>query len=195
MAYNILKHRRGTTQEWLEINLVPEDGELVIEERSDGSRKCKLGDGKTKFTYLPYLDDAVRSELLAKLDSLTKQTDSKIAATRTTLTDRLVAFEESTAKSFSELADRMAQEIAQSSQQVADKAAANLNTNIEKLKNSINKDIKQLDTSAGASAIGMVDGKASETAEIPPVIQRSLGAPDEVQVENHVWMPKTEGLY
>jgi hypothetical protein len=56
-------------------------------------------------------------------------------------------------------------------------------------------DIKQLDTSAGASAIGMVDGKASETAEIPPVIQRSLGAPDEVQVENHVWMPKTEGLY
>lgn len=56
-------------------------------------------------------------------------------------------------------------------------------------------DIKQLDTSAGASAIGMVDGKASETAEIPPVIQRSLGAPNEVQVENHVWMPKTEGLY
>ena len=33
MAYNILKHRRGTTQEWLDIDLVPEDGELVIEER------------------------------------------------------------------------------------------------------------------------------------------------------------------
>ena len=163
MAYNILKHRRGTTQEWLEINLVPEDGELVIEERSDGSRKCKLGDGKTKFTYLPYLDDAVRSELLAKLDSLTKQTDSKIAATRTTLTDRLVAFEESTAKSFSELADRMTQEIAQSSQQVADKAAANLNTNIEKLKTSINKDIKQLDTKTSSN---LATAKAELLAKI-----------------------------
>ena len=31
MAYNIVKHRRGTTREWLEVDLIPEEGELVIE--------------------------------------------------------------------------------------------------------------------------------------------------------------------
>lgn len=56
-------------------------------------------------------------------------------------------------------------------------------------------DIKQLDSSGSVSTIGMIEGNASETAEIPPVIQRSLGMPDEVEVENQVWMPKTEGLY
>lgn len=56
-------------------------------------------------------------------------------------------------------------------------------------------DIKQLDSSGGSSAIGMIEGKASETAVIPPVIQRSLGMPEEVELENQVWMPKTEGLY
>ena len=30
MAYKITQHRRGTTQEWLELDLIPEDGELVI---------------------------------------------------------------------------------------------------------------------------------------------------------------------
>mgnify|MGYP003288851818 FL=1 len=56
-------------------------------------------------------------------------------------------------------------------------------------------DIKQLDKSGGTSTIGMIEAEASETAEIPPVIQRTLGVDSEVNVENQVWMPKTEGLY
>ena len=56
-------------------------------------------------------------------------------------------------------------------------------------------DIKQLDKSGGTSTIGMIEAEASETAEIPPVIQRTLGMASEVNVENQVWMPKTEGLY
>lgn len=56
-------------------------------------------------------------------------------------------------------------------------------------------DIKQLDKSGGTSTIGMIEAEASETAEIPPVIQRTLGMDSEVNVENQVWMPKTEGLY
>lgn len=56
-------------------------------------------------------------------------------------------------------------------------------------------DIKQLDSSASASVIGMIEGTASETAEIPPVIQKSIGLAEEVEVENQVWMPKTGGLY
>jgi hypothetical protein len=43
--------------------------------------------------------------------------------------------------------------------------------------------------------MGMIEGKSSETAEIPPVIQKALGMAEEVEVENQVWMPKTEGLY
>ena len=64
MAYSILKHRRGTTQEWLEIDLIPEDGELVIEECSDKSRKCKIGNGKNAFSELPYIDDDTKTLLL-----------------------------------------------------------------------------------------------------------------------------------
>ena len=56
-------------------------------------------------------------------------------------------------------------------------------------------DIKQLDKSGGTSTIGMIEAEASETAEIPPAIQRTLGMASEVNVENQVWMPKTEGLY
>lgn len=56
-------------------------------------------------------------------------------------------------------------------------------------------EIKQFDSSAGASTMGMIEGKSSETAEIPPVIQKALGMAEEVEVENQVWMPKTEGLY
>lgn len=78
MAYNILKHRRGTTQEWLDIDLAPEDGELVIEELPNGLRKCKLGDGRTKFSLLPYIDEALQTELLDKLDSLTTDFNSKL---------------------------------------------------------------------------------------------------------------------
>lgn len=56
-------------------------------------------------------------------------------------------------------------------------------------------DIKQLDSSGGLSSIGMVEGESMELAEIPHVIQQSLGLPSEVTVENQVWMPKTGGLY
>ena len=63
MAFNIVKHRRGTTQEWLEVDLIPHDGELVIEECKDGTRKCKIGDGINSFSKLPYLTDDVMASI------------------------------------------------------------------------------------------------------------------------------------
>lgn len=51
----IVQHRRGTTQEWQELDLIPREGELVIEECSN-IFKCKIGDGKNPFSKLPYLD-------------------------------------------------------------------------------------------------------------------------------------------
>lgn len=69
MSYNIVQHRRGTTQEWLEIDLIPYDGELVIEECDDGLRKCKIGDGQSRFSELPYITDKAYTELLSKIAS------------------------------------------------------------------------------------------------------------------------------
>ena len=70
MAYNIVKHRRGTTQAWLAADIVPENGEIVIEECSDGIRKCKIGNGINYFTDLPYVDEFTEKELLEKINSL-----------------------------------------------------------------------------------------------------------------------------
>lgn len=56
-------------------------------------------------------------------------------------------------------------------------------------------EIERLDASGGSTIIGMVEGKSSEVAEIPNAIQQILGFPAEVEIENEVWMPKTEGLY
>lgn len=79
MAYSILKHRRGTTQEWLDIDLIPEDGELVIEECSDKSRKCKIGTGKNAFSELPYIDEETKNLLLVKLGETKETFDKKLA--------------------------------------------------------------------------------------------------------------------
>ena len=42
MLRSIIQHRRGTTSEWMVSNIIPEDGELIIEECSDGVRKFKF---------------------------------------------------------------------------------------------------------------------------------------------------------
>ena len=77
----IVKHRRGTTREWQEVNLdfLPEAGELVIEECDDGARKCKIGTGYTRFSELPYIDDKTRADLLAEIAEVKKYFKNKFA--------------------------------------------------------------------------------------------------------------------
>ena len=70
MAYNIVKHRRGTTNDWATLDLVPKEGELVIEELINGNRRCKIGDGATPFSKLPYIDDEISAKLLSELNLL-----------------------------------------------------------------------------------------------------------------------------
>lgn len=76
----IVKHRRGTTREWLEVNLdvIPEAGELVIEECVDGTRKCKIGTGYARFSELPYIDDKTRTELLTEIANAKKYFNNKL---------------------------------------------------------------------------------------------------------------------
>jgi hypothetical protein len=78
MANTIVKHRIGTTAEWLDIDLIPENGELVIEVCPDGTRKCKIGTGVTRYSRLPYVDEAVRVELLKEFDKLKNNLEGRL---------------------------------------------------------------------------------------------------------------------
>lgn len=78
MSYSIVKHRRGTTQEWLDIDLIPEDGELVIEECQDNICKCKIGNGKDSFTKLPYLSADIEARLIKMIESAKASFDSRL---------------------------------------------------------------------------------------------------------------------
>ena len=71
----ITKHRRGTTDEWQDSSVVPAEGEIVIEECDNGSRKFKIGDGRRLFTELPYTDE----ELTAKLNVAIARVNELIA--------------------------------------------------------------------------------------------------------------------
>jgi hypothetical protein len=53
----LVQHRRGTTEEWIaKADLVPRDGEIVIEKCADGYTRLKIGDGVNTFAHLPYLN-------------------------------------------------------------------------------------------------------------------------------------------
>ena len=55
MLRSIVQHRRGTTNEWSASKVIPKEGEIVIEELDNGTKKIKLGDGITPFKDLPYI--------------------------------------------------------------------------------------------------------------------------------------------
>ena len=76
----IVKHRRGTTKEWQEFDLIPEEGELVIEECTDGTRKCKIGNGYYEFSKLPYIDDKIRLTLLQEIANAKASIETQITA-------------------------------------------------------------------------------------------------------------------
>jgi hypothetical protein len=81
----IVKHRRGTTKEWRENNIIPEAGELVIEELDDGTRRAKFGTGFQHFSDLPYIDD----KLWEELENTKTTLDNKIAKVDNQLSDEL----------------------------------------------------------------------------------------------------------
>ena len=55
MAKFIVQHRRGDTEQWLATDIIPKDGELIIEHTMDDTYKLKIGDGKNTFASLPYV--------------------------------------------------------------------------------------------------------------------------------------------
>lgn len=75
MSYSILQHRRGTSQEWLDVDaeLIPLQGELIIEELKNGLCKCKIGNGRSRFSELPYITDTLKEKLLLEITELDKK--------------------------------------------------------------------------------------------------------------------------
>ena len=80
MAQFIYKHRRGTTEKWqAATSIIPLDGELLVEERADGTVAIKVGDGIHTFNDLPYvskdkitqsdLSQDLKDEIEGKLDA------------------------------------------------------------------------------------------------------------------------------
>lgn len=56
MAKFILKHRRGSTEQWSKSDEIIHDGEIVVEKSNDGYTRLKVGDGTKKFSELPYMN-------------------------------------------------------------------------------------------------------------------------------------------
>ena len=57
MADYIVQHRRGITENWAKHpDIIPEDGEIVLERCSDGSTRLRVGDGVHTFAQLSYLE-------------------------------------------------------------------------------------------------------------------------------------------
>ena len=88
----IVQNRRGTKTEWENTTVIPEDGELVVEQQNKSS-KIKVGDGKTIYTELPYVTDEVEQQVdvanaridnivalgeVAKTDPLYELTDIRV---------------------------------------------------------------------------------------------------------------------
>lgn len=179
MAYNILKHRRGTTSEWLAVDLVPEDGELVIEECSNGSRKCKLGDGRTKFSLLPYIDDELQAILLKKIDVLEASFDSKLVAakaefskqvntTSNYLEDRLLTQANTLTNSFmtsdSELATKLTADITATKEAIKEDintVEAKLNTSVNNAKNELRAGIATAVEKSASDITAFIDNVSS----------------------------------
>lgn len=103
----IVLHRRGTTGEWQQADIlaaqVPDvllkDGEFAIEECEDGSRRVKIGDGHTKFYALPYIDGraeasaeelvhAAKAELLKRIESTSAEQKALIKNNYTDLSNK-----------------------------------------------------------------------------------------------------------
>lgn len=133
MAYKIVAHRRGTTLEWESVDLlvdqltqkeieekrlIPDAGELVIEECQNGLRKCKIGDGTHKFSDLPYITDVSTLEFDEKLADLQSQLsqdlvdnyallDKKLTKADTELRTTISDFEASITEDFSGVNSRI----------------------------------------------------------------------------------------
>lgn len=83
MAKNtIVQHRRGTTEEWLAFEGIPYEGEIVIEECTNGEIKYKIGTGKHLYKDLPYPTAPIETQIInlrAQLNNISSSVDARVS--------------------------------------------------------------------------------------------------------------------
>lgn len=175
MAYNIVKHRRGSTQEWLDIDLIPEEGELVIEECSDGIRKCKIGNGTDPFSKLPYIDEATQTKLLEELDHVKQELGARFDEQLVTLQEQAEKNRQEALSAVTEARAELVSTIKTSVSEAADNAQQKLEEVAENLSNdmqakvataitTVEKDIADVSESL-THDIASVDSKLTKQAQ------------------------------
>lgn len=101
----IVKHRRGTTQEWKELDLVLEEGELALEECSNGLIRGKFGTAdRKKFSELPYIDD----EVLKELATFKAETTTELANLEKSLSTDISDINQALSSTITEVANQAA---------------------------------------------------------------------------------------
>ena len=149
MAYKITQHRRGTYEEWLALDIVPYEGELIVVEFEDNIRKCKIGDGETPFSKLPYLSDWVVAEFTDKLEDLQELTGSE-------LLNAVAEIDQKIANAYNTLSSDVA-----GLRSDVDAQVAGLTSNIESIASDLSK-VDGVIRTLVEPAVGELDAKYSE---------------------------------
>ena len=71
MAKIITQHRRGTTAEWEAAGVIPAESEIIVV-NDNGVKKLKIGDGKTEFKDLPFVEENLEN-IVASLNTQLQQ--------------------------------------------------------------------------------------------------------------------------
>ena len=149
MAYKITQHRRGTYEEWLALNIAPEEGELIIVEFDNNLCKCKIGNGETSFSDLPYITDWLSDELSSRIDALQYNTESALNSSTAEIYRRI-----------EELAEAQTLAIANLHSDV-DRKTAELSSTIKSLSDDLSK-VDGVVRTLVEPAVGELDAKYSE---------------------------------
>lgn len=169
MAYGIIKHRRGTTEEWLNSLLVPEEGELIIEECSNGTRKCKIGDGRHRFNGLVYIDADTRDFLLTKLNEVETSLADKLALLATDVGQQLDIAKQEINKLISDVAKTIATDFAENDQVTLNLAKQDAKSRIDKSTADLMREIdtlsKKVDNVSAATDMKLTERLADLKAE------------------------------
>lgn len=140
MVYNTVKHRRGTTEEWALYDIIPEEGELVVEECSDNFCRAKIGDGIHAFSDLKYIDDFTYDKLFHKLQELDKNISADLYNLDTKTVEQLSLARNELNESIASMTDSLRTEFRNADNASIDKVKQDIDTKV----NSVVSDITSL---------------------------------------------------
>ena len=88
-----IKHKRDTASNWATKNPTPLDGEIIIVETADSSTRLKVGDGSTKYSSLPFVDEALATQISANTSNITTLANTKVTGVTSATDGNVVVFD------------------------------------------------------------------------------------------------------